>query len=241
MADSQQLTRAKLRELDTKFKKQINPERAVEVQFNPETLKVSFANQLQTPQNDQNGQQGRQFVGAGTTKLSVTLWFDVNAPQPNGGKETDVRKLTEKVAYFITPQEDKKDKTKLLPPAVGFVWGSFSFAGMVDSMEESLEFFSPEGIPQRASVTLALSQQRITKFAFEKVNSSPPGTGLGNAPVGTRPLAQATAGSSLQSIASASGQTDWQSIAAANGIENPRLLQPGQLVDLNAGIRLPGR
>ena len=141
----------------------------------------------------------------------------------------------------VDPQEDPNDRTKLLPPAVGFVWGSFSFAGMIDSMEESLEFFSPEGIPQRASVTLALSQQRITEFAFEKNAAPPPGTGSGNTPVGTRPLAQATAGASLQSIASASGKTDWQSIAAANGIENPRILQPGQLVDLNAGLRLPSR
>jgi hypothetical protein len=27
---------------------------------------------------------------------------------------------------------------------------------------------------------------------------------------------------------------DWQSIATANGIENPRLLQPGQLINMNA-------
>jgi hypothetical protein len=241
MADSPHLEKAQLRQLDTDFETPIHSERTVEVQFNPETLKVTFANQLQTPSNDQNGQQGRQFVGAGTTKLSVTLWFDVNAPQPQGSNEGDVRKLTQKVAYFITPQKDPDDDSKFLPPIVRFIWGSFSFDGMIDSMDESLEFFSPDGIPQRASVTLSLSQQRITEFAFAKNAAPPPGAGPGNKPVGTRPLAQATAGSSLQSIASASGKTDWQSIAAANGIENPRLLQPGQLVDLNAGIRLPGR
>jgi hypothetical protein len=27
---------------------------------------------------------------------------------------------------------------------------------------------------------------------------------------------------------------DWQSIAQANNIENPRRLQPGQLIDMNA-------
>ena len=28
----------------------------------------------------------------------------------------------------------------------------------------------------------------------------------------------------------------WQDIAAANNIENPRLLQPGQLLDMNASL-----
>ncbi len=51
---------------------------------------------------------------------------------------------------------------------------------------------------------------------------------------GASPLAQAAAGSTLQGMADAAGKGDWQSIAAANGIENPRLLAPGTLLDLNA-------
>jgi hypothetical protein len=56
--------------------------------------------------------------------------------------------------------------------------------------------------------------------------------------VGSRPLAQAPGGSSLQGLASASGRGgDWQAIASANGIENPRLLAPGALIDLNLRSR----
>ncbi|HEX8180820.1 MAG TPA: LysM domain-containing protein, partial [Pyrinomonadaceae bacterium] len=52
---------------------------------------------------------------------------------------------------------------------------------------------------------------------------------------GTRPLAQAAAGDTVQDMADKQGKgKDWQSIAAANNIENPRLLQPGQLLDLDA-------
>jgi hypothetical protein len=236
MPESTQLAKAELHELDAEFKNTINPEQSVKVQFNPDSLKVSFANQIQTPQNsgDQNGSQGQQFVGAGTTKLAVTLWFDVNAPQPEGSNENDVRKLTQKVAYFITPRETKDKPPKYFPPAVRFIWGSFQFDGLVDSMEETLEFFSSEGRPLRASVALSISQQRITKFAFNEIKN-PPGTGgPDGSAAGTRPLAQATSGTSLQALASISGKADWQSIATANGIENPRLLQPGQLIDLNA-------
>ena len=230
MPDSQKLEKAELRELDAEFKNEINTDKKCQVQFNPETLKVSFANQVATPSGagDQKGTPARQFVGAGTTKLSLQLWFDVTAPMPpEQKKEQDVRKLTAKVAYFITP---KPEGDKFVPPAVRFIWGSFQFDGIMESMEESLEFFSSDGRPLRASVTINLTQQKITEFTFRATA----GPGATPSP-GTRPLTPAPQGKSVQSMADNQGKGDnWQDIASANGIENPRLLQPGQLLDLNA-------
>ena len=230
MPDSQKLEKAELRELDAEFKNEINTDKKCQVQFNPETLKVSFANQVATPSGagDQKGTPARQFVGAGTTKLSLQLWFDVTAPMPpEQQKEQDVRKLTAKVAYFITP---KPEGDKFVPPAVRFIWGSFQFDGIMESMEESLEFFSSDGRPLRASVTINLTQQKITEFTFRATA----GPGATPSP-GTRPLTPAPQGKSVQSMADSQGKGDnWQDIASANNIENPRLLQPGQLVDLNA-------
>jgi len=235
MSDSVVLAKAELRQLDSKFERQIKEEHNVKVQFNPDTLKVSFANQIATPSGpgDQSGTPARQFVGAGTTKLTLTLWFDVTAEMPEGvQREADVRKLTAKVAYFITPA---KEGNQFIPPAVRFIWGSFQFDGILESMEESLEFFSNEGIPLRASVSLALTQQKITEFNFAKSAGEPfPGAGQS---AGTRPLTEAPAGKSLQGMAASQGKGDnWQSIAAANNIENPRLLQPGQLIDMSATL-----
>ena len=230
MPDSQKLEKAELRELDAEFKNEINTDKKCQVQFNPETLKVSFANQVATPSGagDQKGTPARQFVGAGTTKLSLQLWFDVTAEMPpEQTKETDVRKLTAKVAYFITP---KPEGDKFVPPAVRFIWGSFQFDGIMESMEESLEFFSSDGRPLRASVTINLTQQKITEFTFRATA----GPGATKSP-GTRPLTPAPQGKSVQNMADSQGKGDsWQDIASANGIENPRLLQPGQLLDLNA-------
>jgi Contractile injection system tube protein/LysM domain len=233
MPEPVKLEKAELRQLDNNFEAEINPERNAPVQFNPESLKVSFANQLQTPPGagDQNGPPARQFIGAGTTKLSLTLWFDVTAELPEKYKNTnDVRQLTQRVAYFITPA---KKGDIILPPAVRFVWGSFQFDGLMESLEESLEFFSEDGRPLRASMTLNLSQQKITDFAFAKLKSS------GGLPApGTRPLTQAPTGSTLQGMAASQGKgNNWQSIAQANNIENPRRLQPGQLIDMNAALR----
>ena len=230
MSTPVRLEKAELRQLDAKFKEEIRKENWTKLQFNPETLKVSFANQIQTPPGTgvQSGTPARQFVGAGTTKLSLTVFFDVNAPLAEGQAAVDdVRKLTQKVAYFITPQEEGKT---FIPPAVRFVWGSFQFDGIMESMEESLEFFSSDGRPLRASVTINLTQQKITEFTFRPTA----GPGATQSP-GTRPLTPAPQGGSVQSVADSQGKGDnWQDIASANGIENPRLLQPGQLLDLNA-------
>src|SRR5256885_14840249 len=148
--------KAKLIELNEKFlgEKPKPKGQTVEVQFNPESLKVSFANQLVQPgTGDQAaGTTGLQFVGAGTTKLALQLWFDVTAME--GDSLDDVRRLTQKVIYFMTPQKSESEKGQFVPPGVRFAWGSFLFDGMVDSLEESLEFFSPEGKPLRASVAL---------------------------------------------------------------------------------------
>src|SRR5262245_49586395 len=141
MPDSTKLAKAQLHELDEKFEHVINEDKSVSVQFNPETLKVSFANQIQTPSGsgNQSGTPARQFVGAGTTKLALQLWFDVTALEDGENTTDDVRKLTQKIAYFITP---KQEGEKTVPPAVRFLWGSFQFDGLMDSLEESLEFFS---------------------------------------------------------------------------------------------------
>jgi hypothetical protein len=241
MSDQVNIAKAELRELpaDQDYK--------VAVQFNPETLKVSFANQVVPPSTsgtatDQRGTASTQFVGKGTTKLSVQLWFDVtSAPYQDDGSISDVRELTKKVAYFITPKDVPNEPDKKIPPGVRFVWGSFQFDGIMESLEESLEFFSPEGVPLRASLTLSLSQQAI-QFAFAQPNApaqggTARGAGPGGRPPGTAPMTQAPAGSTLPGLAAAQGRgADWQAIGLANGIENPRFLAPGQLIDFNVTL-----
>ncbi|MGZ8157264.1 MAG: CIS tube protein [Methylobacter sp.] len=225
------LEKAKLIELDREFKNKKEDGLTVEVQFNPESLKLTYANQLEQPKGgDQgSGNAGRQFVGGGTTKLALQLWFDVTAMQKD--PVDDVRRLTKKVVYFMQAQEsqDPKDNKKMVPPGVRFSWGSFLFDGMVEGMEETIEFFSPEGRALRASITMTLTQQKILIAEFKESNQA-------RKMPGRKPLTRAKTGDSLQNMAGKKGKGDWQSIAAANGIEDPLRLQPGQLIDLNARI-----
>jgi hypothetical protein len=221
--------KAKLSELDASFK-EMPKGKTVVVQFNPDTLKVSYSNQLEKPKGagDQRGSQPLTFVGAGTTKMTCQLWFDATAPQPtqpDGSAEVnDVRLLTTKVSYFMEAKQDNKDKEKFISPGVRFQWGSFLFDGVMESLEESLEFFSPEGKPLRASVSITISQQKIVIF--------PPLGANGKAQPGTTTYKPAPAGSTIQSLAG----DQWQQVANANGIANPRLLKPGTLLDLNPSL-----
>jgi hypothetical protein len=236
MGDPSGITKAWFVELDANFLKKPGG-KVVRVQFNPETLKVSFANQIDQGgkageknskgAGDQSNKAGPQFVGAGTTKLSLQLWFDVNAPQREGKNVADVRDLTKEVAYFITPKEVG---TTFIPPAVQFLWGSFHFDGIMDSVEESLEFFSDKGVPLRASMSISMSQQKIEQFSGNGKSKNPPGT----AATGTSPLTTVPAGATVQGMADSMGKGDsWQAIAAANNIENPRLLTPGTVLNMN--------
>jgi len=69
------LVKAQLIELDQTFTDEKSGGQRVEVQFNPESLKVSFANQIVQPKggDQSSGNGGRQFVGEGTTKPALQL------------------------------------------------------------------------------------------------------------------------------------------------------------------------
>lgn len=233
MPQPAQLTRAEFREIKWDENRQVSETgKKVSVQFNPQTLKVTFSNQLTG--GDQGGGAAKQFVGKGSTKFSLELWFDVTIPWNGKGEDPkgDVRNLTKEVVYFITPQPEGD---KFLPPGLRFVWGTFLFDGIVESMDESLEFFSEEGKPLRSKMTLGVSQQEI-QFQFNEPSAGAPaaaGTN-GSAQPGTQPMEQARDGDTVQNMAARSGRTDdWKSIAEANNIEDPRHLDPGTLVNVN--------
>ncbi|MEV5409800.1 hypothetical protein AB0K60_13295 [Thermopolyspora sp. NPDC052614] len=236
MGEQVGLAKALLIELDAAFRNPAPEGARVEVQFNPETLKVSYANRQgdQKSAGDQRGNSPRQVIGAGASKLTLSLWFDVNAPGAGGAR--DVRELTQRVGYFMRPKSPSgragrggRDQPK--PPGVRFSWGTFTFDGLMDSLEETLDYFSPDGRPLRSVLSLGLSGQ--LEIVPPSGGGAVPEASAGPTP-GTRPLVQAAEGASLQSLAAAAGG-DWQAIAAANGIENPRLLTAGLLIDLDPG------
>src|SRR5262249_50819426 len=145
-------------------------------------------------------------------------------PDPRG----DVRNLTAQVAYFMTVKnpDDPKQENRV-PPKVKFQWGSFVFNGTMETMDETIDLFSPDGVPQRANVNISLSKHDL-KFEFANAGGGLPG-GLS----GTSPLSLAKVGDTLQQMAAKAGISNWQGVAQANGIANPRRLEAGSLVNLS--------
>lgn len=233
MPESGVLAKAQLIEIELgdgdAASRETNPDATVTVQFNPETLKVTYSNTMEG--GDQTGGSAIQYVSKSSTKMSIELWFDAAALSD----QDDVRRLTKRVNHFVTP---KPQGEGMAPPAVRFVWGSFLFEGVMDGMDETLEFFSSDGRPLRAKVSISITSQDIQ---FHE----PPAPSSGGDVPGTNPQQQAKGGDSLQGMVGrdrgrGSGAEGWQSIAAANGIENPRRLEPGTFVDLAASVRAAG-
>jgi hypothetical protein len=219
--------RAKLKHIkwdaNQKSAKDGDASKTVDVQFNPQTLKVSFSNK--NSGGDQPGGSSKQFVGSGTTKLSVELLFDTTADG------TDVRVNTEKVAFYIRADagSGSGSGSNRVPPGVQFEWGSFIFRGTVDSMEETLEYFSEEGVPLRANISLSISRQEIEFLPGEQGEGG--GAGV--------PLETAQFRDSIQGLAGRNGKSgDWKGIAAANNIDDPLRLSAGALINVNAGVGL---
>lgn len=241
MPQPEELAKARMIELKDDWSAAKPDGREVVVQFNPETLKVTYSNQVAASEGNgsQDGPAKLQFVGTGTTKLAAQLWFDVSGQAEDAqDPQIDVRNLTKHVAYFMTPKE--LPHKQYMIPAVRFEWGSFSFDGVMDSLDETLEYFSAQGIPLRASMSFGLTQQKIVEFTGASGSASPVGPALPQP--GTAPLTPAREGESVQQmVARGPGGSDWKAVASANGIENPRFVPPGTLVNLNPPrVQAPG-
>ena len=293
-----EIQHAKLIELKDDLTDVMPGGKTLTVQFNPESLKLSYANQIKEQPNasggggaaargnQSQGSPARQFVGTGTTKLAVQLWFDCAAATSAPFITDDVRRITAQVLYFFKPKPapaGATDTSQRTPPGLRFSWGNFLFDGIVESIEENVEFFSPKGEALRASMTLNMVQQDIlvpalgadtstrsarplwpagdgqslqglqdAAKAAGKSNSaagkSPAGQGLGaSAGAGASASAGAGAGSGAGAAGGGRGGAGaglssgaafrgggWQAVALANGIENPRAIPPGTLIDLSA-------
>ncbi|MBD9358172.1 CIS tube protein [Methylomonas albis] len=215
---------------------------AIDVQFNPSSLKVSLSNTLK--ENARNGNsRSAQFVDKSSSNLTIELIFDTTyIEQPGGAGQgsgqtasnagsnssakkaieqgSDVRLETKKIAdTFIKPVEDGK-KMKA-PKRCLFQWGAFEFLGLVQSFDETLDFFSPEGRPLRATVSLKLSEDRYqfrNRAVEQAARTTPSLSSTGAGP-------QGGSGQTAAPVPGTSGEGagNWRDTSLFNGIESPRM------------------
>lgn len=130
-------------------------DKALDLDFNPESLTLEVSNSLE----EANGKSTRQTVRDTVSTLSFDAVFDSTRPRADrdDDRELDVRKRTERLVALL----DVSDKGESPRPArVEFVWGSIVFEGVFEKYSETLDFFSPEGIPLRSKLSITLTEQR---------------------------------------------------------------------------------
>lgn len=216
------------------------------VQFNPTSLKIEHQNNV-----DRGGvttqTQRRQWNASEAATLSFDLEFDTAESAGNDGKPQDVRDLTGKIRDFIEPPHNDKTGTKTSdpPPRVRFLWGKFSFVGIVRHLSEDLDYFSAEGVPLRAKVSLSITEQNL-KFenletgsgARDAKNATNPGGGMVQTGPGSSPTANpilaalAQAGESMQQLLSRLDALPQAWRSAMAGLDSPLNLPAGQQVQL---------
>lgn len=203
----------------------LDMDNAVEVQFNPTSLRVGLSNSLNTG-DQQNSDKAAQYVSSSSSSLSIELIFDTSLPDEYVEQQDsqDVRLLTRKIAErFMKPGElvEEDSENRQTPSRCLFQWGAFEFVGILEKFDETLDFFSPEGIPLRATVSLTIkeSEYQFRNRATDRDDQAMPTiskTGNSDQPGGGENVRPVEGGSD-------DGKGNWRDTALYNGVENPRL------------------
>ena len=192
------------------------------VHFNPASLQYTVSNKEQG-----QGAKKKQHVSETSAQLSMDFVFDTT----DTGR--DVRVDTGEIVKLLSPDA----KAKKAPRMVEFSWGTYSFTGVIEQYKETLDFFSADGVPLRASVSLTLSSKELTFADPDRAGASVDG----DVTPDTVDVAEPAGGgpqNSPASIANALGAPRAaRAIAAANGAASLRFgVEGGLTVSAGAGV-----
>jgi nucleoid-associated protein YgaU len=213
---SSTLVKALIEVLDNEGNRKDEPEE-IPVMFNP--TEYSLDKQLNIDQKERPGRTAptEQFVSGNAESLSTEFLFDT---MESGG---DVRKTyTDRIDSLLVADQSQNPPE---PPKCRFVWGSLIFKGRLKSAKKTFTMFDRDGVPVRAKVQVTFEGSRILE---EESSAAQEQSGDG-----TRSHT-VTEGDTLWDIAGAEygDPQQWRRIADANGVENPRTLQVGTVLEI---------
>jgi hypothetical protein len=199
----------------------------IDVHFNPDSMQFTITNNLR---NQGRGNSTKQYVSDSTGKLTMELVFD------STGSGEDIRLKTVRIAQLMEPQGSASKKT---PAVVNFEWGLYKFSGMIEAYKETIDYFSADGVPLRASVNLTLSSQ---DRVFEGGSSARKAATGGSAglPSSAVPATPAAGGKGATDLATKAGNPEAaKNIASNNGLDSMRFPASAAL-ELDASVSLQG-
>jgi hypothetical protein len=167
-----------------------------------------------------------QFVHGNMRTLDMTLLFDTFEKHVEGGRTVneagdDVRNLTKKVTDLLNINPDTH-----APPVLLFTWGDFSFTCVLAKATQEFIMFKAEGIPVRARLTVTFNEY----VDAETLASDPRHT------ADFTKLHTVKQGELITDIAGNHYENPqlWRPIAIANGIDDPRNITTGQILQVPA-------
>lgn len=213
------------------------PDNRIELVYNPSEL--TFEKGVQLAEIGIPGLNAplQQFVRGLAEKLSVELFFDTTESGMAAGAKS-VTEHTDRI-YALTRIEPSGHA----PPPVTFIWGKSvtglnlpagsgsqrreGFKGVVESVKHRFTLFSPAGVPLRAIVNLTIREFAPIHEQLARGNPSSPDRTHLHVLREREQLANVAARYYAR-------PGSWREIAESNGIDDPRRLTPGQLLQVPA-------
>jgi hypothetical protein len=137
----------------------------------------------------------------------------------------DSTSLGKDVRELLKPLEmiQNIDSELHAPPPCRFLWGSFSFDGIVSKMKKDFTYFYHDGIPARAKVSITLKP-------YQAINEMSAKLDLHSSDISKERVLNEGDSLFLMGYREYKSSSAWRLIAEANDIENPLLIPSGTKV-----------
>ena len=190
------------------------------------------------------------FTGGGMTELHLNLLFDVGL-FGSSTRVDDVRDLTYPLWELAENAADEQNYGR--PPLVRFVWGkTWNIPGIVASIAERLDYFTPQGDPLRSWLRMrflrvadpassTLAERRPLRSVELPETPQQPASQTGvvptQTPEGEHQVHQFVAGERLDQLVHQyygyyGHPSLWRWLATYNGILDPLNIAPGRLIQI---------
>jgi hypothetical protein len=207
----------------------------ITVQYNPNSL--TFEKPVHTADITIPGLDSplKQFVRGGAETASVELYFDTTE-KGTGANATSVTTLTD--AFYGLVKIDPKTHAA---PVCAFIWGEkfpgdrlperygnqrrTEFPCVVTNVKQDFNYFSPQGTPLRAVLTLKLEEYVALDRQIQQLN-------LQSSDHTRSHVLEEGESLALVSWQLLHDPREWRHVATANAVDDPRRVAPGVVLTI---------
>ncbi len=207
----------------------------ISVQFNPTEISMDKSAQIAEIAIPGLDSPIQQFVRGQSEKLTLDLFFDTTE-EGMGTGATSVTTKTDRVYELV-----KIEPERHAPPICSFIWNNKfpgsdvsshvgnqkrnDFQCIVESVNQKITLFSPEGVPLRATLSVTLREYKTLDEQLDQLGLSSP----------DRTHSHVTQhGDTISSISARYYKRpgEWRRITDENNIEDPRRVNSGIFLEI---------